>query len=189
MDASVDPQVVPALVPALFLFSRPPSAANRPTSRAPSVHFTILVRRTDTRTPPAPRAATAGLSQYAAPPRPLTARRAFATTMPSQGNAGLNRHLLYTRGPPSDGEGPEWDSEENMEMGDNSGQAPSTPTTATALAVDLTIPPPLRCLAPPTSSATQPMGGPAPLPPIRPIRFVLEMNKSPPTCRRAKRQA
>ena len=67
----------------------PPNDASRPTPRAPSVRFIILVRHTDAKTPPAPREATPGPSQAAAQPPPPTAPIVVATMMPSQGNAGL----------------------------------------------------------------------------------------------------
>ena len=49
-----------------------------------------------------------------------------------------------------------------MEMGDDGGQAHSTPKATSAQAVDLTIPNPSCWRVTPTGGATQPMGGPAP---------------------------
>ena len=54
------------------------------------------------------------------------------------------------------------DGEEDLEMEDDGGKAPSTPKTNTAQAVNLTTPRPLRHAATSTSEAPQPMGGPAP---------------------------
>ena len=64
--------------------------------------------------------------------------------------------------PPSDAGEPEADSEVDIEIGDDGGQAPSPPEATTAQAVDLTTPLPSRRGVTSTSGAAQPMGGPSP---------------------------
>ena len=64
--------------------------------------------------------------------------------------------------PTSNADEPGSDSEDDMEMGDDGGQAPSTPEAGTAQAVDLTTPCPSRRGVTSTGRAAQPMGGPAP---------------------------
>ena len=66
------------------------------------------------------------------------------------------------KGPATDLDEAGSDGEEYLEMEDDGGQAPSTPKTSAAQAVDLTTPRPSCCLVASTGEASQPMGGPAP---------------------------
>ena len=74
-------------------------------------------------------------------------------------------------------------------MGDDGGQAPSTPEAASAQAIDLTTPRPSRRGATPTGRATNRWVALPHLTPKTPDGFVPEMIKSPPTFRRTKRLA
>ena len=64
--------------------------------------------------------------------------------------------------PPSNADESGSDGEEDLEMEDDGGHAPSTPKAITAQAVDLRTPHPSRHAPASTGEASQPMGGPAP---------------------------
>ena len=186
---SVDPDDVRNLMPTLFLFSERLKVgktvyANRYTQCNKCYHFGPASQRCKQNHPSCPFCALhhtrlAHRCQNPTGPKGGNSRPISGcgpTSPPHCPNCGCD-HDAFSReclarptppprpeAPPSDAKEHESNSEEDMDMGDDGGQAPSTPkaTSASAPAVDLTTPRPSRRGVTPTGGATQPMGGPCP---------------------------
>ena len=149
--------------PTVTVSDRPSNIASKNPRHAPYVCLTILLRHTDARTPSAKKTPILYQSQAAA-----------NHAAPHLLNCGCENHA-FSRGfrarpiPPLRPEAPVSDAEdhalhsdcEELEMGDDGGQAPYTSEATIPRSVDLTTPPPIRCDAAPLGGLSQTRGRPA----------------------------